>query len=102
MSNRHERRRAAKIGAKMMDLSELAALPSGCAWDGCEHFTHDPDKHGWSKLMLYRGKTALDFMEIDPALMDRDCVLCPEHARQLDERFLKDIGGSLRHVQGAA
>lgn len=105
MANRHERRRATKImhsEIRMVSVAELAKLPSGCAWEGCGASTRNPDDHGWSKLLLYTGKTKLEFLDIDPQFMTRDCVLCPEHARYLDENLLINIGGQLRHVEGSA
>lgn len=94
MSNRHERRRAAKIGSvRMVDTAELMTYPSGCAWSGCMCSTRDPDKDGWSKLVLYRGCTNMNFLDIAPDLMDRDAVLCPEHAKELHERALVNLSG---------
>lgn len=105
MSNRHERRRAAKVmrvEQRTMSVEEFASLPSGCAWAGCTATTAEPHKHSWSNMLIYRGRPALDFLEIDPRQMARDCVLCPEHARYLDENLLVDIGGMLRNVAGNA
>jgi hypothetical protein len=94
MSNRHERRRTAKIGSvQKMSAADLAKIPTGCAWSGCMCNTEDPDKAGWSKLILYRGRTKLDFMDIAPDLMDRDAVLCPDHAKALHEDVLVHLGG---------
>lgn len=83
-------------------MEEFRNLESMCAWEGCCATTPDPDKRGWSKMLVYKGKTQTDFMEIDPRQMARDCVLCPEHAGHLDGHLLKDIGGRLRHVEGTA
>lgn len=103
MANRHERRRAAKLGTMtMMSAEDFCNLGSMCAWEGCCTTTSDPDKGGWSKMLVYKGRTQTDFMKIDPRQMARDCVLCPNHARYLDEHLLMDIGGRLRHVQGSA
>lgn len=94
MSNRHERRRAAKIGSfRMMNTADLKTYRSACAWSGCMCSTHDPDKDGWSKLVMYRGNTKLNFLEIAPGMMDRDAVLCPEHAKALHEEVLMNISG---------
>lgn len=94
MNNRHERRRAAKFASvQIMDAAELAKMPSGCAWSGCMCNTHDPDKDGWSKLLLYRGRTKFNFMDIAPDLMDRDAVLCPDHAKALHEDVLVNLSG---------
>lgn len=101
--NRHERRRAAKIGTiTTMSVEEFCKLGSMCAWEGCHATTIDPDRQGWSKMLVYKGKTQADLMCIDPRQMARDCVLCPEHAGHLDGHLLKDIGGRPRHVQGTA
>jgi hypothetical protein len=105
MENRHERRRATKVRKteqRLMKPEEFINLPSMCAWNGCNVTTTAPHKHGWSSMLLYRGKPQLNFMEIEARLMARDCVLCPEHARYLDERLLIDIGGGLRNIEGTA
>ena len=109
MSNRHERRRAMKIVSYeqiTMTLQQagdlLNGMECGCAWAGCNAHTRKPGDHGWSSMLLYKGKTKLDFMKIDPRLMARDSVLCPEHARFIDEHLLVDIGGRLREVAGSA
>lgn len=103
MSNRHERRKQAKLGRfEVISLADYAKLPSGCAWEGCATTTVDPDKAGWSKMVLYSGETHTDFARIKPNHMARDCVLCPEHAGHLDRALLKFIGGSLRYTEGFA
>lgn len=105
MSNRYERRRAKKIGKfeqGFMALEDFVSLPSMCAWNGCNATTAEPHKHDWSCMLLYKGEPQLNFSEIDPRLMARDCVLCPEHAQYLDEHLLMDIGGHLRDVEGTA
>ena len=92
MSNRHERRRASKIGSvSMLNMSDMKKMISGCAWSGCACSTSDPDKDGWSKLLLYRGTTKPNFMDISPNKMDRDAVLCPEHAKTLHEDVLFNL-----------
>jgi hypothetical protein len=53
-------------------------------------------------MLLYRGEPQMNFEEIDPRLIARDYVLCPEHARYLDRHLLLDIGGRLRSVEGTA
>lgn len=94
MTNRYQRRRAAKIGSvRMINIGDLAKMPSACAWSGCNCRTNDPDKDGWSKMVLYRGRTKVNFMEIAPAMMDRDAVLCPKHAKALHEEVLVNISG---------
>lgn len=94
MSNRQERRRAAKVGSvRVVSVAELSKMQSGCAWSGCMCRTSDPDKDGWSKLVLYRGRTKLNFMDIAPDRMDRDTVLCPDHAKALHEEMLVNISG---------
>jgi hypothetical protein len=105
MANRRERRRTTKIRKieeRVMRVEELINLPSMCAWEGCYAHTTKPHKHGWSSMLLYKGEPQMNFEEIDPRLIARDCVLCPEHARHLDEYLLLDIGGRLRSVEGAA
>lgn len=102
MSNRHDRRKAAKLSVSTMSVSHYLKLPSGCAWAGCGASTTDPDRQGWSKLLLYKGRTAVDFMKIEERNMQRDAVLCPEHAAHLDNALLINIGGQLRETMGTA
>lgn len=102
MANRHERRRATKLSCMEMTLREFAALPSMCAWAGCHKAADDPCSSGWSNMLLYKGRTELNFIDINQQLVARDCVLCPEHARYLDEHVLIDIGGRLRFTAGVA
>jgi hypothetical protein len=59
MVNRHERRRTMnihKIEQRVMRVEEFINLPSMCAWDGCCARTPEPHKHGWSSMLLYKGK----------------------------------------------
>lgn len=103
MANRHDRRRTAKlVTIQQMTLSELLAIPSGCAWAGCAAHTTNPDGNGWSKMVLYRGKTQSDFLKIDARLMDRDCVLCPDHARELETNLFSKMSTELMNVAGRA
>jgi hypothetical protein len=103
VNNRHDRRKGAKLGyIEVMTMSDFLKMPSGCAWDGCGATSVDPDKAGWSKMVLYSGQTHTDFMMVDVRHMARDCVLCPEHANHLDANLLKFIGGKLRNGMGAA
>jgi len=41
-------------------------------------------------------------MEINQRLIARDCVLCPEHTRHLDEHLLMDISSIFHMKLGAA
>lgn len=102
MANRHERRKAAKLSIVTMSVSDVLAMPSGCAWDGCGRGTKNPDADGWSKLLLYKGRTHTDFMAIAERDMQRDAVLCPEYAAYLDDNLLVNIGGQLRETMGTA
>ena len=102
MANRHERRRAAKFSVSTMSVSDFLKLPSACAWHGCGKITKNPDEQGWSKLLLYKGRTHTDFMAIADRDMQRDAVLCPEHATYLDDNLLINIGGQLRETTGTA
>ncbi|TYR29348.1 hypothetical protein FY036_20940 [Mesorhizobium microcysteis] len=103
MANRHERRKNIKLGrAEIVRIDDFINMPSMCAWEGCHCTTSNADNEGWSKMVLYTGKTRTNFLNIDPRRIARDCVLCPEHARYLDEHLLKDIGRPLRHLEGTA
>lgn len=93
MSNRHQRRKNIKLGRiEIMRVEDFKNLPSKCAWDDCCCVTAKPDEEGWSRMVLYSGKTQENFFDIDPRLMARDCVLCPEHAQHLDANLLINIG----------
>jgi hypothetical protein len=89
-----------KIEERVIKAEEFINLPSICAWDGCSKHTTEPHKYGWSSMLLYKGEPQMNFEEINPRLMSRDCVFCPEHTRYLDEHLLLDIGGRLRSVEG--
>lgn len=103
MANRHERRKRVKLmNVETIRGEDLCNMRSMCAWEGCNATTDKPHKHGWSSMLLYKGKPQLNFMAIDEQQMARDCVLCPEHARYLDEHLLVDIGGQLREAIGSA
>ena len=72
MNHVHERR----VQRQRADVVELTAdmvreiLSCGCAWEGCNRTFRGQPPQGWR------------------ALGDRGRLLCPEHARQLDQ-FLK-------------
>jgi hypothetical protein len=102
MANRHQRRRAVRISTRMISIEELMATPCLCAWAGCGKSTNAVKSDGWSNMLLYKGETRSDFMKINLKDSQRDCVLCPEHARYLDAHLLIDIGGHLRPVAGTA
>lgn len=100
MANRHDRRRAAKITMSTMSVSDFLQMPSICAWQGCGKMTKNPDDAGWHNMLLYKGKPKLSFLEIENHNMQRDTVLCPEHANYLDQNLLIDIGGRLMNTMG--
>lgn len=102
MVNRHERRKAVKLSGSTMSVSDFLALPSMCAWHGCGKATKNPDATGWHKLLLYKGETKFNVMEMEEKDMNRDTVLCPEHAAYLDQNLLINIGGQLRETVGTA
>lgn len=104
--NRHERRKSAKVmqmERREFSPDEIANMGSMCAWDGCgEHFQgRMPD--GWRSLLLFWSAQPVDrIAEIRPETFDRDAVLCPAHARELDGQ-LKDLGRKLMgEVAGSA
>lgn len=103
MANRHERRKSVKLMREQtINVEDFINMASMCAWEGCHATTKQPHKHGWSSMLLYKGEPQRDLLAINERLMARDCVLCPEHARYLDEHLLINIGGQLRHVEGTA
>lgn len=102
MANRHDRRRAAKLSISTISVSEFLEIPSICAWHGCGKVTKNPYAAGWHSMLLYKGQPKLNVLEIENRNMQRDSVLCPEHARYLDEHLLINIGGQLRDAVGTA
>ncbi len=105
MTDRHERRRAKKILTgvqRVMSSDQIAETACGCAWIDCTASAKVPSANGWSSLILYKGEPKTEFMEIAPEKMPRDCVLCPEHARYLDEKLLKFNGSVFRCIAGTA
>jgi hypothetical protein len=89
--NRHERRKATKVGVvKSMSVEELKLLPCCCAWDGCEKVYHGEMPHGWSALLLFATSPRLEDFESGRNMI-RDTSLCPEHTEELNG-LLKYIG----------
>jgi hypothetical protein len=104
-SNRHERRKAAVFEKKLMRPSELAAMGSMCAWDGCGA-TCGPKEYlpkGWTVLLMFwSARPVLNVLDVPPRDMLRDAVLCREHTDALD-RLLKPLAGRLdREIRGNA
>ena len=97
--------KAKTIHTASIPLVTLGKAGSICAWDGCkETFRGDTMPKGWRSLQLFWapfGVTNLMELSKPSNIWDRDCVLCPGHARQLDG-LLKDIGNRLKETKGSA
>jgi hypothetical protein len=103
MTNRHERRRQQALGdsVKMEMITperakEMLAGGRLCAWQGCEK-TYEggamPD--GWRTLLMFWSRFPVSAIaDIPSETWDRDGVLCPHHARELDG-LLKSTGREL-------
>jgi hypothetical protein len=107
-SNRHERRKTMVFEKKIMRVSDIAAVGSICAWDGCDATcTHNENEYlpkGWTVLLMFwSGKPVVNIWDdVPPSDMLRDAVLCPEHTRALDGQ-LKPLASRLdRETQGNA
>ena len=106
MTNRHERRRHAKLVVQKTVTPEmarkLASLGSQCAWDGCEASTPTADlPEGWVWLLAFWSRRPIQhILDIAPGHLMRDCALCPEHALALDG-LLKDLGRDLAAIAPA-
>jgi hypothetical protein len=90
------RKKALLFTRKKMSISELDALPTGCAWNGCwAHFMGNAPK-GWKWLLAYESKRPqAHFLAIAAVDVMRDAVLCPIHAQTLDQSLTplaRDIG----------
>ena len=77
-----------------------------CAWAGCTATCEMDDKPpGWINLLTWRSPWTTPEATIGEtacgAFYERDAVLCPRHAAEL-ETLLKDIGGRLRETAGSA
>lgn len=86
-----------------ISAADLAKLQHRCAWKGCTATSPlDELPRDWRWLLVY-----WDRSEGNPnpfrggVRLDRDAVLCPEHARQLDG-LLEDIGQHLDQTKGSA
>lgn len=74
-----------------------------CAWKGCPATTPVNDlplPNFWRWLALYAGPPGVH--PLASRQLDRDAVLCPEHAQMLHLDLLEDIGQRLDHPKGRA
>jgi hypothetical protein len=75
-------------------LGASLKMPMGCAWKGCRRSYSSSDQPvGWRILITYHsGRSTLAVLDFkDPSFKpERDAVLCPLHAAEL-EKLLKDI-----------
>jgi hypothetical protein len=99
MTNRHERRRAAKVSEiQMIPLNQIGG--NMCTWKGCEAvYKTDHNRPldlppGWSALLLTRSFHVGNLLDLPPGECLRDGCLCPEHTRLFDTQ-LKDIDRAL-------
>jgi len=96
--NRHDRRKAVKMGRTVEVLSGDSAKRAleglggcMCKWSGCaETFPSGPLPEGWRFLIVHHNATPCDLAKIAPDKWDHDAVLCPQHAAEID-RSLKDL-----------
>jgi hypothetical protein len=102
MANRHERRRTAAAQAKVVMLTpamatEILARGRMCAWDGCQNTYSGSTMPGdWRCVFIFwePEKPIQRIDDIPPLTWDRDGVLCPVHARQIDG-LMKSTGREL-------
>jgi hypothetical protein len=67
---------------------EFAALPSLCAWPGCNECFQGVMPQGWNYLLLWWAPRPQPNRTVASIVMDercaRDHVLCPEHSMFFD------------------
>jgi hypothetical protein len=105
---RHERRKAMVLRKTTMRASEFAALPSVCAWDGCEATcTHKENEYlpkGWTMLLAFwSAQPVANVLDVPARDWLRDAILCPQHTAALDG-LLKPLGREImnRKAEGSA
>jgi hypothetical protein len=109
--NRHARRRAAKVAeTEVVSLTvtpEIAAailaMPTQCCGSGCQASYTGSQPPDWRMLLIFWSSRPISTLaQIPDATWDRDGVLCPHHAAELDG-LLKFVGrGPLAAPQGTA
>lgn len=104
--NRKQRRAAAKSAEyKTMTVDELAKARSMCIWGGCTATTPSQMlEPGWRCLITYQGNWTphtLARMLTTGEGIERDCVLCPDHAEAL-EGLLKPLPRPIGDTHGSA
>jgi hypothetical protein len=92
--NRHFGR-AKVITLKDMTAAAPAALPPGCAREGCTKTFKGDRREGLVWLLAYRSKKVQREPALSPATKwMRGAALCPTHALVLDARFRTLLGVS--------
>jgi hypothetical protein len=90
------------MSPKRIFPAAVPILANVCAWEGCrESFRSDEMPEGWRSMQLFWAPLPVtNLMQLmrQPNIWDRDCCLCPQHARLL-ESYLKDIGNRLRKTE---
>lgn len=106
--NRHERRKAKVLRSEIVKIGPKEAraiLESGmeCAWNECPAYYKGPMPQGWRNLLVFWSHNPIArITDIPGGTWDRDAVLCPQHAQELDA-LLKNIGVPLKGaVAGSA
>ena len=65
-------------------------MPSGrmCCWQGCEATYQGDQPANWRHLLIFWSpRPVSSFADIPDATWDRDGVLCPQHAAELEAVF---------------
>lgn len=99
--NRHERRKAKMLRSEVVvigpkEAREMLDGPKACAWNGCAAHYSGPMPDGWRNLLVFWSSGPITrITDIPGDTWDRDGVLCPQHAQELDG-LLKDIGTRLK------
>lgn len=74
-----------------MTKQEIRSMGGMCAWEDCDETYDGNMPNGWRRLLVFWSQgIILDVREIPQDTWDRDGVLCPEHARELESQ-LKDL-----------
>jgi hypothetical protein len=77
-----------RIETRSMSREEFVNLPSLCAWDGCQETFKGDMPRGWRWMYSYWSpQPHINFAAIPAEDMDRDAVLCPCHAQELESKL---------------
>lgn len=106
--NRHERRKAKTLRAEVVTIGPEEAQtildrPLACAWGGCAAHFKGPMPYGWRNLLVFWSRgPIMQITDIPGGTWDRDGVLCPQHAQDLDDLLINIVVPLKGPIAGSA